>query len=144
MTTAVLDTNVLVQALIGSSRSASARALDACYDGKFQLICSSDSLDELVAVLLLPHIRRRHGLSDDEVVEFIESLLPNARRYSGSVEVPASLTREPSDSKFLALAEESQADYLVTNDRRHLVHLGRYQQTRIVTPAQFLRALLGR
>lgn len=45
------------------------------------------------------------------------------------------------DTKFLALAEDARADYLVTNDHRHLLHLRSHGQTQIVTPAAFLRQL---
>jgi predicted nucleic acid-binding protein len=45
------------------------------------------------------------------------------------------------DTKFLALAEESGATYLVTQDRRHLLRLKQYGKTQIVTPAQFLKEL---
>jgi predicted nucleic acid-binding protein len=92
-------------------------------------------------VLTVPHIRARHGLSDDELLEFLASLLVNAVAYPGQVVVPASLPRDPTDAKFLALADESKANYLVTRDCRHLLRLGRFGPTRIVTPGQFLRQL---
>ncbi len=51
------------------------------------------------------------------------------------------MSRDASDTQFLGLAEISAANYLVTNDRRHLLPLRRHQKTRIVTPAEFLRRL---
>lgn len=141
MTTAILDTNVLVQSIIGSPRSASARVGEAYYDGRFQMVVSPASFDELIDVLTIPRIRDRHGFSDDEILEFIESLLPDAVTYPGESPIPADVARDMTDTKFLALAEESGADYLVTNDRRHLLRLKRHGRTKIVTPAQFLREL---
>jgi putative PIN family toxin of toxin-antitoxin system len=141
MTAAILDTNILVSAAIGSPRAAAARALDAYYQGRYRLIFSPATIDELLEVLLLPHIRARHGWSDDEVLRFLTSLFVNADLYPDRHTVPASLTRDVTDPKFLALAVESGAPYLVTNDRRHLLRLGRYGPTRIVTPAHFLREL---
>lgn len=78
MITAILDTNILVQAVISTSSSASAQVVDACYDEKYQLIYSPTVLDEWLEVLTLPHIRGRHGLSDDEIIELLASLLINA------------------------------------------------------------------
>jgi predicted nucleic acid-binding protein len=40
--------------------------------------------------------------------------------------------------KFLSLAHEADADYLVTKDGRHLLRLKQYRRTRIVTPTRFL------
>ena len=141
MTTAILDTNVLVQSFISSRRSASVRTLEACYDGRFRLVYSPDSLDEVLDVLMLPQIRDRHGMNDTELLDFIASLLVDADRFSGAAQVSAEITRDVTDTKFLALAAESAADYPVTNDRRHLLPLKQYGETRIVTPSQFLRKL---
>lgn len=141
MIAAILDTNVLVQALISPLRSASARTLEAYYDGRYRLVYSPQTIDELMEVLILPRMKKRHGLSDDELLEFVASLLPDAEEYSGEVKVPTDLARDVTDTKFLALAEESGADYLVTNDHRDLLRIGAWSGTRIVTPAEFLREL---
>lgn len=137
----ILDTNILVQAAIGSPRSASTRALKAYDEGKYLLVLSPALIDELLTVLLLPQIRARHGWSDDQVLRFVLSLLPGAVIYPGQQPVSATLTRDVTDTKLLALAAEAGATYLVTNDHRHLLRLDHYQQTRIVTPARFLREL---
>lgn len=141
MTTAILDTNVVVQSLIGSANSASVRTREALYDGRFQLLYSPATLDELLDVLMLEAIRERHGLSDTEILDFVASVLVDAQRFAGVVDVSATLTRDVTDTKFLSLASESQADYIVTNDRRHLLPLKQFDQTRIVTPYQFLEEL---
>jgi putative PIN family toxin of toxin-antitoxin system len=141
VTTAVLDTNVFVQTAIGSPRTSSTRVLRACDEGRFRLVFSPATLDELLNVLIVPSIQARHRWSEDEVLRFVLSFLPAADVYPGRHHVSVRLTRDVSDTKFLALAEEAGADYLVSNDRRHLVPLGRHGRTRIVTPAQFLREL---
>jgi putative PIN family toxin of toxin-antitoxin system len=114
MTTAILDTNVLVQAVISSPRSASARTLDALFQDRFQLVCSPEVIDEWLAVLSLPRMRARHGMTDDELLEFLAAILVNAERHPGEADVSARLVRDVTDTKLLSLAIESQADYLVT------------------------------
>ncbi|HLX62927.1 MAG TPA: hypothetical protein VKX17_16755 [Planctomycetota bacterium] len=57
------------------------------------------------------------------------------------VATPPSLPRDATDSKFLDLALASNAGFLVTNDRRHLLRLKKYGRTRIVTPHKFMLAL---
>jgi putative PIN family toxin of toxin-antitoxin system len=141
MKRAVLDTNVVVQSLISSPRSASARVLDAYYDGQFELSYSPATLDEVIDVLQLPAIRQRHGLADDELLEFVATVFAPAHQFAGERHLSHKLTRDVTDTKFLALAEESQADYIVTNDRRHLLQLRQHGPTRIVTPTQFLAEL---
>jgi predicted nucleic acid-binding protein len=89
----------------------------------------------------MPRMRRRHGLSDDEILEFVASLLAASGEFAGQTTISPRLPRDVTDTKFPALAAESHADYLVTNDRRHLLPLKKFQHTRIVTPRQFLAAL---
>ena len=96
-------------------------------------------LEELLSVLILPRIRMHHGWSDDEIVRFVAELPTHAARYPGQAPVPPSIPRDVSDVKFLSLALESNAHYLVTKDGRHLLRLKKFQHTRIVTPAQFLK-----
>jgi putative PIN family toxin of toxin-antitoxin system len=141
MTTAVVDTNVLVQAIISSPRSASVRTLRAYRERRYQLVFSVETLDELYAVLSLPTIRAWHGWTDEAIRQHFKFLLVNSRFYRLTVTASAELTRDVSDTKFLALAEQSDADFIVTNDRRHLLPLRRHRRTRIVTPAKFLLEL---
>jgi uncharacterized protein len=141
MITAILDTNVIVQGVISTSRSASARTIDALLDGRFQLVYAPAVADEWLDVLSLPQMRRRHGLNDDELLDFLTALLIDGQRFPGNRNVSARLTRDVTDTKFLALAVESNADYLVTNDRAHLLPLKRFASTKIVTPTKFLRQL---
>src|SRR5258707_12560488 len=140
MVTAVLDTIVFIRAALRPI-SPSARIVDAYLDGKFQLVLSQAVLQELLTVLLLPEIREIHGWSDDKILRFVMNLPARAVVYPGQAQVPASLPRDVTDVKFLSLAHEADADYLVTKDGRHLLRLKKYRRTRIVTPAQFLAYL---
>jgi putative PIN family toxin of toxin-antitoxin system len=140
MITAILDTNVFIRAAL-RPKSPSARVVDAYLDGRFRLVLSQDVLQELLTVFLLPEIRQLHGWSDDQILQFVINLPAGAALYPGLAQVPASLPRDASDVKFLSLAHESNPDYLVTKDGRHLLRLKKYRRTRIVTPKQFLASL---
>jgi putative PIN family toxin of toxin-antitoxin system len=137
MVTAILDTNVFVRAAL-RPRSPSARVLDAYTEGRFRLVLSHEVLQELLTVLLLPDIRELHGWSDDKTLRFLLDLLARGVLYPGQAHVSAALPRDVTDVKFLSLAQESGANYLVTKDGRHLLRLKKYRRTRIVTPSQFL------
>src|SRR4051794_7381735 len=130
MVSAILDTNVFIRAALRPS-SPSARVVDAYLGGVFQLILSESVLQELLTVLLLPDIRDVHGWSDDQILQFVMNLPAGAVLYPGVAHVPASLPRDVTDVKFLSLAHESNADYLVTKDGRHLLRLKRYGRTQI-------------
>ena len=48
--------------------------------------------------------------------------------------------KDPSDNKFIECAIAANADYLVSGDE-HLLEIGRYQDTRIVSVREFLQIL---
>lgn len=71
----VLDTNVLVSALLTSdSEAPTSRILDSVLAGRLRIILSVDLLAEYRLVLLRPAIRRRHGLSERDVDELLVEL----------------------------------------------------------------------
>jgi putative PIN family toxin of toxin-antitoxin system len=111
---AILDTNVFLQALISRRRSASVRVIKALDRGRFRVIFSSGTIDELLAVLCLPRMRQRHGLSDDEILRFTLSFVTDALILDDDSSVSAALPRDATDARVLSLAAASGADYLVT------------------------------
>jgi predicted nucleic acid-binding protein len=98
MTSAVLDTNVVVQSLFSTSRNASRQVLDAYFEGRFRPQFSEATLKKLLGVLALPRIREKHGKSDEEVLEFITPLLASGDRHEIRTIVPASVTRDVTDA----------------------------------------------
>lgn len=91
MISAILDTNVVVQSLISSSSSSSARTLDAYYEGKFGLVYSPAVLDEWLVVLSMPSMRKRHGLNDEEILDFLASLVAKGAKFMGETSVSPKL-----------------------------------------------------
>ena len=73
MTRAVLDTNVLVSALI-KSNGTPGRILDAHRLGRYELVASAELLDELERVLLRPRILRLVHATREEVSAFVRRL----------------------------------------------------------------------
>ena len=51
------------------------------------------------------------------------------------------VTAKDDDNRILECAAAARAEFLVTGDKEHLLPLGSYRGTRIVTPAQFLDLL---
>ena len=128
----VLDTNILLSALISPSGPPEAiyRAWRA---GVLDLVTSEYQLEEIRRASRYPILRSRFKpASVGTLINFLRQ---------GSVLGRLELTVEandPSDSFLLAMALESDADYLVTGDRRAgLLEMKHIKRTRIVTPIEF-------
>ncbi len=131
----ILDTNVLLGALISPHGPPNAiyRAWRAA---KFELVTSTAQLDELRRVSRYPKLKtilpaHRVGTMVNNMQRAI--VLGALPSLPDAMEI-----NDPNDAFLLAMALASEADYLVTGDRRAgLLQLGAAGRTRIVTPATF-------
>lgn len=131
----ILDTNVLLGALISPHGQPEAiyRAWRAA---RFELVTSTTQLDELRRVSRYPKLKtilpaHRIGTMVNNMQRAI--VLGALPSLPDAMEI-----NDPNDAFLLAMALASEADYLVTGDRRAgLLQLGAAGRTRIVTPATF-------
>jgi uncharacterized protein len=132
----VLDTNVLISSLLNPDRRINL-ILRSLAEGNYCLLYSRDSLDELIRVLSRPRIVR--GLVDDFDIKELVALI----QFRGQEIMPSVFIKEcrdPSDNKFLAIAVEGKADYIVSGDS-DLLSLSPFQGISVIRPADFINLL---
>lgn len=137
MIRAVVDTNVLISALIKPQGSVGP-VLDRLRDGRYTYLYSDALLDELVAKLALPRLRDKYHLSATDLDTTLALLL-----LRGEPVFPQShiqVCRDPRDDLLLEIAVAGKADYLVSGDQ-DLQVLDPFAGIPIVGPAAFLEAL---
>lgn len=131
----ILDTNVLLGALI-SPHGPPEAIYRAWRAARFELVTSTTQLDELRRVSRYPKLKtilpaHRIGTMVNNMQRAI--VLGALPSLPDAMEI-----NDPNDAFLLAMALASEADYLVTGDRRAgLLQLGAAGRTRIVTPATF-------
>jgi len=102
---------------------------------EYQLILSSFILEETKRNLLL-----KFGLSTRDVEIFIEELMQVATLINPTPFLKIIKTKE-TDNRILEVALSSEADYLITGDKKDILILRHIGKVKIVTPAQFLDLL---
>jgi putative PIN family toxin of toxin-antitoxin system len=132
----VLDTNVLISAII-SSKGSPAKILDLWREGAFDLVFSEETLQELINVLSRGKMLRITGINEDELNRLV-SYLRNSSIVVDSSEDIAIAIEDPDDTKFISCAVQAGAKYIVSGDH-HLLDVEKFEGTAIVTPAEFLR-----
>lgn len=137
----VCDTNVIVSGLTNGSGNPHA-ILQAWRRGEIVLLVSEEIVEEVVEVLGRPFFREKHGMGHRDVAEAKVLLETDALMLSPELEL-SMLEDDPDDNQILACALEGKAEFLVTGDH-HLLKLRRVQETRIVTPREFLAILDAR
>ena len=138
---AVLDSNILSRFLL-TPRGFSARLLDIIEAGGFVLVTCETILDEVSDVLARPHVQRYGPYPQSEIREAVDALRGVADVVPGRFKVFA-VANDPKDNPVLACALEGDADFVVTDDRKHLLPLKHYHGIQIVSVPLFLRALRG-
>lgn len=136
----ILDTNVLLGALI-SPYGAPDTIYRAWRAGRFELVTSQTQLEELRRASRYPKIKAILP------AHRIGTMVNNLHRALVLETLPALpdgfALADPNDAFLLAMALASDADYLVTGDRRAgLLQLGKIGRASIVTPTVFCRQAL--
>lgn len=137
MIKAVLDTNVLVSALL-RPLGKPAQILEQ-QPSRFELFLSEAILAETLEVLQRKRIQKKDPITKQAIEAFIIRLR-NASIMVIVVDIENIITTDPPDNLVLACAVQSNADYLVSGNL-HFINLKEYRNVKMVTPAQFLEIL---
>ena len=138
MIRAVLDTNILVSALITKKDSVPLKLYKAFITQKFLLITSPSILAEVEDVINRDKIVKYHKLNLKQRKIIIEQLLTLCYVTLESVKPDKVIVeRDPKDDKFLHAAKEAHADYIVSGDK-DLLDLKEHEGIKILSPNEFL------
>jgi len=129
MTKVTLDTNVYLSALFWKGNPH--RVFLQCVKGAVLNSVTPAILSELEGKL-----RYKFSVPQEKVKEMIEMVTYSSTIVFPSVRVYA-VKDDPADDKIIECALEADASFIITGDQ-HLLQLQKFQNIKIVTPAQFL------
>lgn len=147
----VFDCMVYLQATVSETGPAAAllRLVDS---DAFSLFASDDILEEVRDVLSRPKIRRRNPAITDERVDALVTRLREKATVVNDVQQHFVYSRDPKDEKYINLAIEARADYIVSRDNDLLYLMTgytdeckdfrrRFRLLKIVEPVEFLKLI---
>lgn len=132
----VLDTNVLVSALISNGKSR--ELLKKGIENQFLIVISDLILKELVVVLKRPKFK----ISEDEVQRTIIAIIRTAEVVNVKTKIKA-VKEDPKDDMIIETAIDGDAEIIVTGDS-HLLALGTFRGINVITVEQMLASLQRR
>jgi uncharacterized protein len=129
----VIDTNVLISALINPSGIPAKIFSEVVFSGKAQLYLSAEIIDEYILVINRPKFKKYQqfehaALSLIMIIQEIAIVDDPIERVS--------VIKDMSDNKFLSLAQHIDADYLVTGNWNDF-KMVEFHNTRILTPSEY-------
>jgi putative PIN family toxin of toxin-antitoxin system len=129
----VIDTNVIVSALIGSSFPRKI-LFDFVFERELHLCLSNEVFEEYIEVLNREKFRKYpHFVTQAEIV--LSRLLELSEKYVPTRRV--SLISDESDNRILELAIAAGADFIITGNTQDFTFPD-YEGIPIVTPYQFV------
>lgn len=131
----VIDTNVLVSAMIASHGN-EAVVVIAVSQGFLTPLLSREIVTEYREVLLRP----KFSFADAEVTALLELLDRNGQFVRNSS--IGRVSPDPDDDKFIACARAGKAEFLVTGNKRHFPE-GQLPGVRIVSAGELIHAFSG-
>ena len=135
----VLDTNVLISAAFGIENTTPDQIHRALRKQEYILVTSPEILQEVEEVLNREKIIQITKMTKAEIKKFLQDLIDIAFIVSGNVAVQV-VQKDPDDDKFIAVAIEGKADYIVSGDKP-LLNIKEYMGIKIISPKDFMRLL---
>ncbi len=126
----VLDTNMFISALGWQGKPK--QLLEKCIDGEFELIISSNQLDELMRVMDYP----KFAFTEEQKLTLlgIITAISTVVHISNTLHI---IKEDPDDNIILETAIGGDAEYIITGDP-HLLQLKKFSKVNIMTGAEFL------
>lgn len=146
---AVFDCMIYVQAAARTDNPANA-CLELVKTGIVRLYLSRETLAEIEDVLSRTQLRNRFKTLTDEKVEAFLDNIKNKAEILKNVPPVFRYSRDPKDEKYIDLAAEVEADFIITRDKDLLDLMTgidveskefrqRFRPLQIVEPIEFLR-----
>ena len=117
----VVDSNVLLSALVGNPEAAPAILLDAIHDHTVEMVACPALIAEVRENLTEPYFRAL--LDEGEAAQAVSAIERIAVMLDDPVD-PEPVLRDSSDDYLLALARSAKAEAIVTGDKDLLDHAG--------------------
>lgn len=132
----VLDTNVIISALLWSGRTR--KLLELIQNQKIIVYTCFDQITELKDVLARPKFRRIKNVN--LTPEAIAAIFLEFATTIPQIPIIGIIQEDPADNLILACALASQAQFIITGDK-HLLKLESFQGIKIIRPREFLKRL---
>lgn len=132
----VIDTNIYISAILFDGKPESIIKLAA--SEKIALFTSHAIIAEVAGVL-----RNKFNWTNQQV-EYADQFIRDISILITPTCLISKIKTDETDNRILECASESNANYIVTGDRKHLLTLRKYMHINIITAAEFLEVFENR
>jgi putative PIN family toxin of toxin-antitoxin system len=129
----ILDTNIYIAAFLSQNfQSVPSKIIDLAQDGEFDVFISSEIIQEIHHVLM-----DKLNLKEQEIAEILSEI--NFFTKKIVVIERVNICNDVDDDKFFALAKQLKADFLISLDKKHIIPIKKFGNTKTIFPSDFLK-----
>ncbi|MDF5739319.1 MULTISPECIES: putative toxin-antitoxin system toxin component, PIN family [unclassified Nostoc] len=129
----IIDTNLWISFMIGKELK---QLQNLLLEERIQVVVSEEILEEIILVTQRPKLQKYFTLNKvDELIQILRTI-----SLFIDITPEVSLCRDAKDNYLLALAKDSDANFLLTGDK-DLLEIAKFEDTKIVTYQEFLLKL---
>ena len=129
----VLDTNIIISGIFwkyGNPR----KIIDKWREGRIEIAVSKDTVNELIRIM-----EEEFGITIDEINYWRKSISENSI-FVEPLKKHEIVKSHQSDNKFIDVAFEAEAEYIVSGDK-HLLEIKNFGKIKIVTASEMVKIL---
>ena len=135
----VIDTNIIVSALIGAQNGASRKVLHACLNGEFKPLMGAALYHEYLDLISRPEILKRCPLSSYEIEELLDAFFSTCK-WKDIFYLWRPNLKDEADNQVLELAIAGGSDTIVTHNHKDFASAELwFPHIHILSPTQIIR-----
>ena len=131
----VLDTNVFISGIFWEGNYCS-KIIDAWRNGRFTLVSSMDIIQELLETLNDFKIKM-----PEKMIEKWQNIIIENSVIVFPEEKLDIVKNDPKDNKFFEAAVAGKAEYIVSQDKKHILSIKEFNGVKTISPEEFLELL---
>ena len=97
---------------------------------------TEEILCEIERVLHYPHIVRLHGWDEAQLAQYIKILSRKSSIVKPNFRL--NISKDETDNRYIECAVVSDAKFLITGDKKHLLPIKEFSGIKFITPAAFI------
>ena len=109
-------------------------------ENKIKIIVSLPILEEYEKIIYSEEILEKTDAYQQAKVNLLQKLLTMAKIVNPK-ETLFIVKNDPDDNKFIEAAVEGKVDYIISNDKKHLLVLKKFRDIKILSPEEFLKII---
>jgi len=131
----ILDTNIFISGIFWDGNFCS-EIIDAWRDGRIILITSPEIIQELVDILQNFKIE----MPQDIIAVWRKLVVENAMLVFPTEKLDI-VKNDPKDNKFFEAALAGKAQYIVSQDKKHILSIPEFGGIKTISPGEFVKIL---